>query len=511
MTHRSPPDLSERAAGILLHLTSLPGPHGSGDLGPASREVLRFCVEARLLWWQMLPVGPVGYGDSPYASLSAFAGHPMLISLEELAQDGLADAAWLKSPPAFPEGHIDHAAVAAFRSGVLQRAFERFETLGPSDDFDRFCREQAGWLEDWALYAAIKASQNGRAWIDWPEPLRRRDPAELARVRQQLGREVRRQRFEQWVFARQWRRFRDDAHQAGVGLIGDAPIFVAHDSADVWAHPELFRLDDQGRSTHVAGVPPDYFSQTGQLWGNPLYRWDVLQKQGYGWWVERFRTALARFDAVRLDHFIGFERYWEIPAGSPTAQTGRWQPGPGADFFEQVEKALGSLPFIAEDLGAVTDEVKALRDRFSLPGLRILQFAFGSDLSAPDFKPHNYVRRTVVYTGTHDNDTTVGWYSDPGGAGHSRTPEECEAERRLARAYLGSDGREIHWDFVRTVYSSVAGLAVVPAQDLLGLGSEARMNRPGSAQGNWRWRLRPGQLGNDVARRLRAWAALYDR
>lgn len=503
------PGLHDRSSGILLHPTSLPGPYGCGDLGPEAHRFAEFLSEAGQRWWQMLPVAPVGYGNSPYSALSAFAGNPLLVSLDRLADEGLLD----RMPrPRFPADRVDYARVAPFRREQLRAAWARFGRRGRAA-FRRFAEEQADWLEDFVLYRALKARHGERPWIDWAPELRDREPAALERAAIELEDDLEFHRFEQWLFERQWTELRERCAELGVGLIGDLPIFVAHDSADVWAHRELFFLDDSGQPTVIAGVPPDYFSATGQRWGNPLYRWDVLRESGYAWWIARFRQMLRRFDAVRLDHFIGFTRYWEIPASEPTAMNGKWVPGPGAQFFEAVQRALGTaeLPLIAEDLGAVTPEVTALRDRFAMPGIRLLQFAFGTDPQAPTFKPHNYPRSAAAYTGTHDNDTVVGWFHDPGGRSSTRTPAQTEKERRFAMRYLGSDGAEIHWDMIRALYASVADLAIVPLQDVLGLGPEARMNRPGTVEGNWEWRFTRRDLSRSVAARLRQMVLDYDR
>ncbi len=507
------PSLHERAAGVLLHPTSLPGPHGSGDLGAEARRFIDFLSAAGQRWWQMLPVGPAGFGNSPYSALSAFAGNPLLLDLDALAEDGLLDAAEL-SRARLPAKRVDYGRASRFREQHLRRAFARFESrknVRLRRELDAFREANAAWLPDFALFSAIKQSQGLVQWTLWPDELRSRDRAALERARRDLDADVRFHEFEQWQFARQWRALKAYADGKRVALIGDLPIFVAHDSADVWANPELFQLDARGMPTVIAGVPPDYFSKTGQRWGNPLYRWDRLKSQGFGWWIERFRKTLERFDAVRLDHFIGFQRYWEIPADKPTAVEGRWVPGPGADLFEAVRAALGTLPLIAEDLGAVTPEVKALRDRFELPGIRILQFAFGTDPSAPDFKPHNYPRRCVVYTGTHDNDTTVGWFYEGGGGESTRSRAQTEKERRFALEYLGSPGKEIHWEMLRATHASVADLVIAPMQDLLGLGSDARMNRPGQPSGNWEWRMAAGAASPALAKRLARMTSIYDR
>lgn len=493
-----PPTLHTRSSGLLLHPTSLPGPHGSGDLGPEARTFLRFLVEAGQRWWLVLPVGPAGFGNSPYSAPSAFAGSPLLVALDTDAR------------ACFPNERADWPAVAGWRAARLRDAFASWRpTANDRADHARFMAEAAPWLDDWALFAALKAVHGELTWTCWPAALRDRQPSALAEARRAHADAIAFHAWVQWRFDRQWAALRRDAADLGIGLVGDLPIFVAHDSADVWSHRDLFLLDDLGAPTVVAGVPPDYFSATGQRWGNPLYDWPAHARAGFTWWRARLAHALRRFDAVRLDHFIGFHRYWEIPASEPTAVHGVWCPGPGPALFDALRDALGDLPLIAEDLGAVTPEVHALRARYDLPGLRVLQFAFGEDPSAPAFKPHNYPRRTVAFTGTHDNDTAQGWYADPGGP--TRNPAKSEAERRHCRAYLNSDGRAIHWDMIRAVQASVADLAMVPLQDVLGLGSEARMNRPGQAEGNWTWRLPPDALRPDHAERLAEMARLYDR
>jgi 4-alpha-glucanotransferase len=500
-------DLSERASGVLLHPTSLPGSHGCGDVGPQAHAFARWLRDAGQRWWQMLPVGPVGYGNSPYSAHSAFAGDPLLISLDDLVGEGLLPRRALQDTPAFRSDHVDYATSRAWREQHLRAAFAAFAKR-PSDhaQFELFCAQNAAWLEDFALYAAIKRVRGGRPWPQWEPELRSREPVALDRARHALRDDVHQHRFEQFLFERHWQSLREECRVVGVGLIGDLPIFVAHDSADVWTHPDLFFLDPQGQPTVIAGVPPDYFSATGQRWGNPVYDWEKMERTGFRWWLHRFAHTFARFDAVRLDHFIGFTRYWEIPASEPTAQNGRWRPAPGAKLFE----ALGPAQLIAEDLGAVTPEVTALRERFHFPGIKVLQFAFGTDPQAPTFLPHNYDRNSVAYTGTHDNDTTVGWFHER--VSPQRSAQQCEKERQAALAYLGvkDGGREIHWDMIRGVWSSVANLALAPIQDLLGLGSEARMNLPGTSQGNWEWRL-AALPGEEVQRRLRESTRIYGR
>jgi 4-alpha-glucanotransferase len=488
--------LNERRSGVLLHPTSLPGSHGSGDLGPEAHAFAAFLHGAKQRFWQMLPVGPVGYGNSPYSALSAFAGEPLFISMDRLVEEGLLPRGALLDAPKFPEGRTDYPAARSWRERNLMVAHEAFlKRTSDHPSFEIFCQENEWWLDDYALYAAIKRARRERPWTEWEPDLRARDVEALDRARQALRGEIAQQRFEQFLFARHWQALRDECALLGVRLIGDLPIFVAHDSADVWANRDLFFLDAQGQPTVIAGVPPDYFSATGQRWGNPLYRWDVIAATGYRFWLRRFTLLLERFDAVRLDHFIGFVRYWEIPANEPTAQNGAWRPGPGAEIF----KKLGCAPLIAEDLGAVTPEVTALRDRFGFPGIKLLQFAFGTDPQAPTFLPHNYHRNSVAYPGTHDNDTTRGWFEKLG-----------EAERRNALDYLGSTGRAIHWDLLRAVWASVANLAIAPMQDLLGLGTEARMNHPGTSQGNWEWRLAERPDG-EVQEKLRRLTEIYGR
>ena len=483
---------AERGAGILLHPTSLPGPFGSGDVGPAACAFADRLGTARQSWWQMLPVVPPGAGNSPYSSASAFAGSELLVSPEWLVEDGLLDAAELDAAGRLPGGRASYDRARAVRGRLLAAAFEAFERR-PSkplaDTFRRFSNDAGAWLADWTLFRALKDAHAGRSWIEWEKPLRDREKRALTKARERLAREVRFHAFVQWTFDRHWKRFREHARWRGVGLIGDLPIFVEHDSADVWANREIFQLDPGGRRRVLAGVPPDYFSATGQLWGNPLYRWDVLAKTRYAWWLDRIRVALSRFDVLRLDHFIGFHRAWALAAGARDATRGKWQKGPGAAFFATVGRKLGSLPLIAEDLGLVIPEVKALRDRFELPGMKVLQFAFGDDAEADAYKPHNHVARSVVYTGTHDNDTTVGWFEDQGGPSSTRTPEQIARERAFALRYLATDGREIHWAMIRAAHASVARTAIVPLQDVLGLGTEHRMNVPGTASGNWEWRF----------------------
>jgi 4-alpha-glucanotransferase len=502
-----------RRSGILLHPTSLPGPHGIGDLGPEALRFVEFLAETRQAVWQVLPLGPTGYGDSPYQCFSAFAGNPLLLALEELARDGLLGDGDLAGAPPFPADAVDFGAVIPFKRAALRKAYDRFQAAaGPRerDAFETFRRDQAPWLADYALYATLKDVHEGAAWTTWEAELRDRRPEALDRVRKERPGEIRARELWQHLFARQWTAVHRACRARGIQVMGDIPIFVAHDSADVWAHPELFHLEPDGRPSVVAGVPPDYFSATGQLWGNPLYRWDVMERSGFSWWVERFRHTLRQMDLVRLDHFRGFEAYWEIPGDAETAVNGRWMKGPGSALFKALEAALGELPIVAENLGVITPEVEALRREFGFPGMAILQFAWGTDPQGSTFVPHNLTRDVVDYTGTHDNDTTVGWWT--AGVGDStRTEQEVEEEHDYVRRYLRTDGSEIHWDFIRAVLASVADLAVVPLQDVLGLGSEARMNLPGRPGGNWRWRFPEGALTPELRQRLRDLTGLYGR
>lgn len=485
--------LNKRSAGILLHVTSLPGPYGIGDLGYEAYRFADFLHEAKQTWWQMLPLNPAGEGHSPYQTFSAFAGNPLLISLEKLIPLGLLDRNDLRKMPSFPKDRVSYEAVIPFKEGCLRKAFQNFEKSGSRGrgiPFLSFAEAHASWLSDYALFSALRKTHGNSCWTGWENSLAQRKPASLRRAQKNLGREIFFHQFCQYLFNRQWSELREYARKKQVGLIGDIPIFMAHNSADVWAHREFFYLNRRGGLLLQTGVPPDYFSKTGQVWGNPLYRWDVLRKKKYSWWVDRLKITGKRFDAARLDHFIGFVRCWGIPAGARNALKGQWIPGPGADFFEKILPTLGSLKLIAEDLGTVTPEVKKLRDRFHLPGMRVLQFAFGDNRQAENYLPHNTIPNTVVYTGTHDNNTTAGWFHDKGRKTGTRSRESIRRERNFALHYLGSDGCEIAWDMIRAALQSAAFTAIIPMQDVLGLGSEARMNCPATRAGNWEWRMK---------------------
>lgn len=508
-----PSPFDRRSAGLLLHPTSLAGGHDAGDLGPAAHQFIDFLAGAGQRYWQMLPVCPAGAGNSPYDSPSASAMSETLLSLEFLAHTGLVSLQELDVPVSMPaqrRANLEQA--LTLKQRALTLAHERFRSHASDDlrrEYDGFVAEAPAWLDHHATYMAIKAAHAGQPWVTWESALRDRKPAALERVRTELVEAIDRHRFAQFMLHRQWADLHRHCRERNVLLMGDVPIYVAHDSADVWANREVFCLSKEGQREVVAGVPPDYFCSTGQLWGNPLYRWSYLQHSHYSWWVERLRTTLTRFDAVRLDHFIGFRRYWEVPATAETAQNGRYLDVPGERFFATLLRELGSLPFLAEDLGVVTDEVHALRNRFSLPGMRILQFAF-DDATGSEYLPHRYEPNTAVYTGTHDNDTTVGWFRSPRPSddGAARWHDEIRAR---VRRYLADDGHEIHWSLIRLALGSVAKTAIIPVQDLLGLGSEARMNTPGTTEGNWSFRLLDGELTDETGARLRELSATYER
>jgi 4-alpha-glucanotransferase len=486
-----------RASGVLLHVSSLPSPYGIGDVGPAAFATVDRLQAAGQSWWQALPLGPTGYGNSPYQCLSSFAGNELLISPDCLIDEGLVRAGDCDEGRSLPKNTVEYNAVIAFKYKLAKKAWGNFSAMRRSAlrlDYDQFCLDQAHWLDDYALFRALKARYGGAYYLDWPAEFVRREPAALTQARRDLAELIEQVRFAQFLLFRQGKHLREHARSDGVHLIGDLPFFVSPDSSDVWANPELFQLDEHRRPRFVAGVPPDYFSAQGQLWGNPVYDWEALRQTGYRWCIDRLRALLGHVDVVRLDHFRGFAAAWHVPASATTAQSGQWIPGPGADFFSAVKKELGTLPFIAEDLGVITPDVCALRDQFQLPGTRILQFAFDGHSDNP-YLPHNYIPNTVVYTGTHDNATTRGWFD--------ALPED---QRRNVWNYLkrpAGNSDEVAWELIRLAWSSVAGLAMVPLQDLLNLGAEARMNLPGSVEGNWRWRCTDEMLSARVLDRLR--------
>jgi 4-alpha-glucanotransferase len=495
-----------RSSGILLHPTCLPSRYGVGDIGPEAYRWVKFLDSSKTRFWQVLPLGPTGYGDSPYQCFSAFAGNHYLISPDLLLKDGLLADTDLADLPPFPNDHVDFGWMIPWKEKLLDRAYENFKSINSlkiKDEFNEFRGKHADWLPDFALFMALKSFHNGAPWVKWEPALRDREPKAINRMMVTLGNSIERQEFSQYLFFKQWLNLRNYAHKLGISIIGDAPIFVAHDSADVWSHPELFFLDTQGNPTVVAGVPPDYFSATGQLWGNPLYRWPVHKEKHYSWWLARLKTVLSTVDIIRLDHFRGFAGYWEIPNGLPTAEKGRWVPGPGEDFFKKVAEVLGELPLIAEDLGEITADVVKLRDSFDLPGMKILQFAFSNDAS-DKFLPHNFTPNFFAYTGTHDNDTSLGWYQNV-----------SKKETDFALHYLGISRRAarrgVVMAMIRALWGSVALCAIAPMQDFLNLGTEARMNYPGRPSGNWSWRIRTGMLNPGLSKKIKILNTIYGR
>jgi len=480
----------------LLHPTSLPGEWGIGDLGKWAYRFADFLKESGQRFWQILPLGPTGgFDNSPYQSYSSMAGNPLLINIPALIEQGWLSLDDLQTIPQFPPALVDFNAVIPVKMRMIKKAAAAFfkrESDPLKQEFQDFCFQMKSWLEPFAMFAALKEANSGVAWTEW----RRKTNAR--------GQDVLDQQFMQFVFFRQWKALKKYCNDLNIEIIGDIPIFISHDSSDVWAHPELFDLDERGFPRTIAGVPPDYFSETGQCWGNPLYRWDIMERTGYHWWIERVKSMFNIVDIIRLDHFRGFEKFWEIPAGSQTAVNGHWVAGPGDRIFEALEKALGKLPFIAEDLGYITPEVHQLRDRWGFPGMRVLQFAFGDESVDNPHKPFNYIRNCVAYTGTHDNDTSPGWFASPPGS-------KIYPEKESALRYMGSDGIDAVWDFIRLVLSSVADRAILPMQDVLGLGTEARMNVPSTTGNNWRWRMTEDQVKPELAGKLRDLTRMYGR
>jgi 4-alpha-glucanotransferase len=488
-----PPDY--RASGVLLHITSLPSPYGIGDFGPSAMAWIDRLNEAGQTWWQVLPLGPTGYGDSPYQSLSSFAGNGLLISPDWIIEDGLLHANDCQGH-SFSESVVAYEAVISFKQRLLEKAWNNFQTRAHAElqtAYLKFRHDHASWLEDYALFKALKVRHKGAYYLQWPVDLVYRKPAALARARRELANQIDRVCFEQFLLFRQGARLREYARAKDVRLIGDLPFFVSPDSSDIWANPDLFLLDENRRPRFVAGVPPDYFTADGQLWGNPLYDWEALRRTGYRWCIDRVAALLAHVDVVRLDHFRAFVAAWQIPAGSPTARSGRWVRGPGMRFFQALKKELKTMPFIAEDLGVITSAVNALRDKLHLPGTRVLQFAFDGHLDNPHL-PDNYVPNTVVYTGTHDNPTTRGWYEE-------LTEDQRENLWRYLKRPAGGS-HEVAWEVIRLAWFSPAALAMIPLQDLLNLGEEARMNSPGRAEGNWQWRCTTKMLSDPAFQRL---------
>jgi 4-alpha-glucanotransferase len=494
-----------RASGLLLHPTSLPGRYGVGDLGEWAYRFVDYLVEAKQSLWQVLPLGPTSYGDSPYQALSSFAGNTLLISLDLLVDDGYLTADDLADVPNFQAAHVDYGTVIDYHNLMLAKAYERFKANPGKGErsFRAFRVGNRAWLDDFALFMTLKTLHEGRPWVEWESDLALHKPDAIAAAHHQHAEIVEQYAFRQWLFFKQWFALKSYANNMGVRFIGDAPIFVAHDSSDVWGNQKLFSLDARGNPTVIAGVPPDYFSADGQRWGNPHYRWDIMAKDGYTWWIARLRAILSMVDILRIDHFRGFDAYWEVAATEPTARNGRWVKGPGSAFFNVINAALGGLPIIAEDLGVITPEVEAMRDGAGLPGMKVLQFAWGGRGGENSFLPFNHVPNCIVYTGTHDNNTTVGWWNNP----HEATDE---MKAHITR-YVGADITEPHWAMIRIAQASVAHTAIVPMQDLLGLDEHSRMNTPGRESGNWGWRMTEADFDNPAKARLADLTTLYGR
>ncbi|MBW4686666.1 MAG: 4-alpha-glucanotransferase [Komarekiella atlantica HA4396-MV6] len=493
-----------RSSGILLHPTSFPSRFGIGDLGLEAYRFIDFLKDSHQQYWQVLPLGPTAYGNSPYMCYSAMAGNPLMISPEKLLEEGLLAEEDFANLPAFPTEKVDFEQVVPIKIGLLKKACENFRnhaTPIQQKEFAGFCDSKAYWLDNYALFMTLKDANDGASWYTWEQELVKREPQALDQVQRRLNGEIFYYKFIQFEFFRQWSELKSYANMRGIDIIGDIPIYVAHDSADVWAHPNIFCLDKEtGEAAQMAGVPPDYFSNTGQLWGNPVYDWEELQKQDFKWWVQRFEAMLDYVDIIRIDHFRGFEAFWSVPQGEETAVNGEWVEAPGEAFFEVIKQKLGKLPVLAEDLGVITPEVDALRDKYEFPGMKVLQFAFGSDPDNP-FLPFNYPRNAVVYTGTHDNDTTIGWFNTAG-----------ESEKQNLLLYLGCISPEgVHWDLIRLALSSIANQAIIPLQDVLGLGNETRMNFPGVAEGNWEWRYQTSALTEELSSKLKSLTKLNGR
>jgi len=494
----------ERSAGILLHPTSLPGKYGIGDLGNDAYKFIDFLKSAGQNIWQVFPLGPTGYGDSPYQCFSAFAGNPFLISPDKLREDGFLSEKDLNPLEKFDPVKVDFGSVIEYKRSILQKAFNNFKKDSNSleDDFNKFCATHKDWLDDFALFMALKDFHNGEVWSKWEKDLIHRSEKALHKWEEKLSDEILYHKFVQFNFFRQWKAVRKYANKTGIKIVGDMPIFIAYDSADLWANKEEFTVDEEGNLTFVAGVPPDYFSSTGQLWGNPLYKWDLMAKNDFLWWRKRFASLLELVDIIRIDHFRGFSAYWKIPGGSKTAEPGKWVKAPGKKLFKTVKKHLGDLPILAEDLGVITPDVEELRDQFNFPGMKVLQFAFGKEMETK-FLPHNFVPNCVVYTGTHDNDTTKGYFE-------KEKNNDGDIFEHVQK-YLNYFGEDIVTEMIRAAYSSVANIVIIPMQDILNLGGEARMNFPSTLGGNWSWRFTWDQVNENLASHYKGLAVLYER
>ena len=500
--------INQRSSGVLLHITSLPSPHGIGNLGPAAYKFADFMKKSGLTYWQILPLNPVEAesGFSPYSGLSAFAGNPLLISPELLVKAKLLEEADLKTLLKFPEEKVDFAKVIRYLLPLLNKAFTTFQHIekGPlREQYQDFCKTESVWLNDFADYMAFKQHFSGESWVMWPDGICDRDPKALKALRKELSEAIEKEKFLQFLFFQQWNALKDYCHRKEVQFFGDIPFYVGYESADVWAHPDIFKLRGNRAPKAVAGVPPDYFSETGQLWGMPVFDWKTLKKLKYEWWMQRIEQNLEMFDLVRFDHFRAFSEYWEVPAGHETAANGRWKKGPGGKLFKLLQKKYKNLPIIAEDLGEIDQPVRDLMHDFSLPGMKVLHFAFGNDMAQSGYVPHHHIPNAVVYTGTHDNNTTLGWYQK----------DLKAADRKRLAAYLQRDLTDdnVSQELTRTAFSSVCQLAIIPMQDFLNLGSEAIMNRPSTPSGNWAWRMAEGAASVSLARTVKKLNQLYDR
>jgi 4-alpha-glucanotransferase len=497
--------MRRRGSGILFHITSLPSKFGIGDMGPEAYRFVDLLAEARQGFWQILPLNPTDlfHGNSPYHSSSAFACNPLLISPELLVQSGYLAPGDLKSTPQFPGERVDYQSVTAYKEKLFAKAYERFKKKKEMHAFEQFCSESSDWLDDFVLFMALRSHFGQNAWSQWPQDIRDRRPEDILWAKEELGDRIKREMFLQYVFHQQWTSLKDYCSKKGIQIFGDMPIYVNYDSTDVWAHPDLFKLDNEKRPQAIAGVPPDYFSETGQLWGDPVYRWDVIKERGYDWWLERIRRNLTLYDLLRIDHFRGLVAYWEVPGGETTAINGKWIEAPAEEFFHAILKKFAYAPLVAEDLGIITPDVREIMHRFGFPGMKVLLFAFGDDPAKNPYAPHNVVPNSVMYTGTHDNNTARGWFEK------EATPET----KKMFFRYLGREitADEVHWELVRLAMMSVANTVIVPVQDLLGLGEEARMNTPSTTEDNWRWRLLPQQLDASVTSRLLEMTEIYGR
>lgn len=497
--------MKRRGSGILLHLTSLPSAFGIGDLGPGAYRFVDFLVDTKQRYWQILPLNPTDrvHNNSPYHTFSAFGFNPLLISPERLSRDELLDKSDLESPPGIPIERIDYGQVTTFKAALFNNAFNRFQAVKVNEYYERFCAENSHWLDDFALFCALKSHFNGKSWFEWPQDIRDRQPEALVSAKRELYELCGKEKFLQYAFFTQWSSLKTYCNQRGIQIIGDMPIYVNYDSVDVWVNPELFKLDEKKQPAFVAGVPPDYFSDTGQLWGNPVFNWDVLKQRRYDWWIQRMSHNFKLFDFLRMDHFRGYVKYWEVPSHEKTALDGKWVDVPAYDFFDTLLRRFPCFPIFAEDLGYITPDVREVMSHFKLPGMKVILFAFGESFPKSAFLPHHYIRDCVAYTGTHDNNTIRGWFEN----------EATDEDKKRLFQYLGRKlpAAELHWELIRLLMMSAANTTIFPMQDNLGLNNDTRMNLPGSREGNWQWRLLPELLTDSIAKRLREMTVIYDR